>query len=962
VTVKSDITADTTWYNTNVYYMDGYIHVLSPAVLTIEPGTIVKGLSSGSITTSESASTLFVTRGAKLMAVGTPTRPIIFTTEYDDTTVPDDMGVYERGLWGGIVIMGRTVLNTSVSTEGNAASPKYDVFEGLPDTAIGGQNVYRFGGADDDDNSGVIRYVSIRHGGFQFMQNKELNGLSLCAVGRGTTIDHVECYAIADDGFEFFGGTVNTKYLVSAFNDDDAFDIDQGYRGKNQFWFAIQEDGKRDNGGEWNGEPNGLAVSNSPLATFEIYNMTLVGAGANGNTNVNHGLTIREYASPRVYNSILTGFNPASGSVGVRISDTRSGAMLSAGLIDFRENIVHGWTSAYNSTAEILFTETTRSNTTVDPMLVSISRSTNSALDPRLKAGSPALTSSRTAPSDGFYEPVAFKGAFDETTLWLRHWTALESMGFLPTEFPLSEPTRSVTVKDDITADTTWYNTNVYYMDGYIHVLSPAVLTIQPGTIIKGLSSGSITTSESASTLFVTRGAKLMAVGTPTRPIIFTSEYDDTTVPDDMGVYERGLWGGIVIMGRTVLNTAVSTEGNAASPKYDVFEGLPDTAIGGQNVYRFGGTDDDDNSGVIQYVSIRHGGFQFMQNKELNGLSLCAVGRGTTIDHVECYAIADDGFEFFGGTVNTKYLVSAFNDDDAFDIDQGYRGKNQFWFAIQEDGKRDNGGEWNGEPNGLAVSNSPLATFEIYNMTLVGAGANGNTNVNHGLTIREYASPRVYNSILTGFNPASGSVGVRISDTRSGGMLSAGLMDFRENIVHGWSSAYNSTAAPLFTETTRSNTTVDPMLVSISRTTNHALDPRLMAGSPASVTSRLPADAFYTKKEFKGAFNRELWLRSWTALESMGFLVDTATEIVVDPVTSTVVGPDAPTLMITRAGNVLTVSFETQTGHTYQLQKAVSLLQPAWSNEGNATAGTGGRFSLSIPSGEGTAFFRLQVQ
>ena len=176
----------------------------------------------------------------------------------------------------------------------------------MPDIQISGQFVHRYGGNNDDDNSGVLRYVSIRHAGFKVTADKELNGLTLACVGRGTTIDHVEMYAAADDGVEFFGGTVNTKYLVSAFNDDDAFDIDQGYRGKNQFWFAIQEPGTKDNGGEWNGEPNELVVSNTPLANFEIYNATWIGAGTG--TTLNRGLLVRDYAAPMLHNSILTEF------------------------------------------------------------------------------------------------------------------------------------------------------------------------------------------------------------------------------------------------------------------------------------------------------------------------------------------------------------------------------------------------------------------------------------------------------------------------------------------------------------------------------------------------------------------------------------------------------------------------------------------------------------------------------
>jgi hypothetical protein len=105
---------------------------------------------------------------------------------------------FQRGLWGGLVVLGRATINSAESTVGNAATPKYDVYEGLDDTVINGQNIHRYGGNDDDDNSGIIRFVSTRHGGTQILPNKELNGLSLGGVGRGTTVEFVEAYAIAD--------------------------------------------------------------------------------------------------------------------------------------------------------------------------------------------------------------------------------------------------------------------------------------------------------------------------------------------------------------------------------------------------------------------------------------------------------------------------------------------------------------------------------------------------------------------------------------------------------------------------------------------------------------------------------------------------------------------------------------------------------------------------------------------
>jgi hypothetical protein len=329
--------------------------------------------------------------------------------------------------------MGKSVLNTPSDIGGAAASPKYDVFEGLPATTqINGQFVNRFGGNDDNDSSGVMRYVSIRHGGVVFLPNKELNGLSLCAVGRGTVVENIESYAVADDGFEFFGGTVNTKYLVSAFNDDDCFDVDQGYRGKNQFWFAIQEPGRKDNGGEWNGEPNGIAASNAPLATFEVYNATWIGAGTN--TSGNAGLTIREYAAPHLYNSILTEF----GGNAARITDPRSGSFLTNGTLDIRDNIF--WNFATNGVAvaldgggaALLFSDASRSNVAVNPQLRGISRTNDGRLDPRPLPGSPALSSTRPTPSNGFYTPASFKGAFGDVN-WASDWTCLGELSIVTT-------------------------------------------------------------------------------------------------------------------------------------------------------------------------------------------------------------------------------------------------------------------------------------------------------------------------------------------------------------------------------------------------------------------------------------------------------------------------------------------------------------------------------------------------
>jgi hypothetical protein len=384
------------------------VFVRSNAVLNIEAGTVIKGHNLGTFSTNVSA--LVVCRGGKIFAEGTPQNPIIFTAESDDTTLPDDLGIYQRGLWGGVVILGRTTINGALDVAGNAATPKYEVYEGLPDLIVDGEALLRFGGTDDNDNSGVMRYVSLRHGGALLATDKEINGLSLGAVGRGTTIEYVEAYAFADDGFEFFGGTVNTKYLVSAFNDDDTFDTDMGYRGTGQFWFGIQAPDKRNYGFELNNQINEIATTNllTPQADFKIYNATLIGAGTSS-TNVNGGrdatFILRPYAGPKVYNSIFTDFNERAIELDVR-NGVNGAVSVTNGYAQFQNNLWWGFVTGSGSgnvnnsitnlsrdtVASVYWTDASKTNLIVDPQLTSISRTNvGTTLDPRPKTGSPAF-------------------------------------------------------------------------------------------------------------------------------------------------------------------------------------------------------------------------------------------------------------------------------------------------------------------------------------------------------------------------------------------------------------------------------------------------------------------------------------------------------------------------------------------------------------------------------------------
>jgi hypothetical protein len=227
--VTENITKNTTWYSDTVYQLAGRITVTEGSTLTIEPGTIVKGEAG----TGANATALLIARGGKIIAEGTPQLPIIFTSVADEIT-PElvEQGQFQspnldptiNGLWGGVIVLG----NSKISPKPGASGELLEVqIEGIPTSDVNGL----YGGNDDTDNSGVLKYVSIRHGGTNIGSGNEINGLTLGGVGSGTVIEHIEVVANQDDGVEWFGGTVNAKNVVVWNAGDDGLDTDQSWGG-----------------------------------------------------------------------------------------------------------------------------------------------------------------------------------------------------------------------------------------------------------------------------------------------------------------------------------------------------------------------------------------------------------------------------------------------------------------------------------------------------------------------------------------------------------------------------------------------------------------------------------------------------------------------------------------------------------------------------------------------------------
>lgn len=354
----------------------------------------------------------------------------------------------------------------------------------------------------------------------------------------------------------------------------------------------------------------------------------------------------------------------------------------------------------------------------------------NTVANPSFAAGTITPTANLGALSAypaTFFTNVTYKGAINPSgAVWYAGWSFYDRLlaGATSDVLP-SRPTKVITDASMASASDTirWTNDTTYILSGFVFVEDGEVLDIEEGTIVQGRAG----TGASASALIVARGGKILAEGTANEPIIFTYEGDAGHSAADL----RGQWGGLLLLGKATLNS---------SPGQTAIEGIPTTETRGL----YGGSVDTDNSGVLRYVSIRHGGTNIGADNEINGLTLAGVGSGTTIEYVEIVGNNDDGIEWFGGTVNAKYIISAYNADDAFDYDEGYRGKNQFVVAHQDATTADRGGEHDGGTNPETAT--PYATPVFYNATFVGNPAS------RTLTFRDNAGGEYHNSIFINFN------------------------------------------------------------------------------------------------------------------------------------------------------------------------------------------------------------------
>ncbi|MEZ0486627.1 IPT/TIG domain-containing protein [Fibrella aquatica] len=433
----------------------------------------------------------------------------------------------------------------------------------------------------------------------------------------------------------------------------------------------------------------------------------------------------------------------------------------------------------------------------------------------------------------------------------------------------------------NITASETWSASNVYLIRGLTYVKSGAVVTIEPGTIIKG---GDATldpaNQQKGGTLIVEAGARLEAKGTATNPIVFTSN-------KPAGQRNYGDWGGIVLIGKSPHNRAANTG----------FEGGISGQLGSFN-------EPADNSGTLQYVRIEFPGIALTANNEINGLTMYGVGSGTTIDHVQVSYCGDDSFEWFGGTVNAKYLIAHRGFDDDWDADWGYSGKVQYGVALRDPNVADqsfsNGFESDNfsgtgqaaapaTNNGLPLTSAVFANMSNFAFSGTPSAANtagGSGAYQSGMHIRRNTNISIFNTLLFGYPE-----GLRLDNGNAGGTgtranMTAGTLQLRGIVLAntgtasttavrgdnlGTTGITNAEAQTFFNTTAFANTVIPSTAVAtlLLNANNFSLTaPNFLpgTGSPlltGAIWDGKGADSFFDKVTFRGAFGTTNWTQGW---------------------------------------------------------------------------------------------------
>lgn len=471
-----ELTLGGNWTCDKTYILDQKIYIPSGQVLVIQPGTVIKG---NAVVTPSLATALIIERGGKIIAAGDRDCPIVFTAAADpmNNTYP----ISNKGIWAGLVILGKATNNLKLTPNGPytpggagllAVADGLGVIEGfatsIPQdrygvntsaTSVPGELSSQ--SFDDNDNSGILRYVSIRHAGAILAVGAEINGLTLGSVGRGTSIEHIEIVSCADDNIEFFGGTVNVKYVSALFGNDDMFDWDCGWTGNAQFLFGMKGDltFSQDNDNGFEADSDDQKSNQLPKSHPVVYNATFMG---NAKTTLNSdnssiaAINAKEITEGEIYNSVFANFK--NGFNMVKSLGTRAGG----------SEAYHNWAVTGGNGTQSLKVKCNTFVGCTNPLTVGSSPSNtvstdgtqflttdlntviagntlpgfdyNFAVNPATNVFSakndptpnPALSVSGcpVAPVNGFFVPAPYRGAFASTgENWLSDWSYSAVLG-----------------------------------------------------------------------------------------------------------------------------------------------------------------------------------------------------------------------------------------------------------------------------------------------------------------------------------------------------------------------------------------------------------------------------------------------------------------------------------------------------------------------------------------------------
>ncbi|KKN48641.1 hypothetical protein LCGC14_0650930 [marine sediment metagenome] len=577
--------------NNEEYLLTSPLIMQAGTTLSIAPGTTIKS----------SAGTdgyIAILQDAEIQAVGTPSQPIIMTSNDASPSA---------GNWGGLVLLGNATINSGATATSEVGN-------------------YTYGGTDDADSSGNIQYLRIEYTGAAINSESEFNGISFYGVGSTTTVDFVEVFEGADDGVEFFGGTVEASHVILRNAQDDSLDWTEGWRGGITDLYietsadsdkVIEADGNEDNN------------EATPLSSPTITNFTAVGLGADQGAEA---IRLRRGTEATIVNLVLDGY-----AIGFNVDDPTT--------ID---HILNGATTV----TDVTFIDIT----------------TRLESDPS--------TSATEATEGNLFSGIS-NGTGTDVTSWSNGWSTLSD--------PIAS-SAELTELGDGSADITLNAGTTYTLSGALVMQSGTTLTIPAGTEIRTAAGGTDVY------IAILQGAKIDAQGTADNPIVITSNANSPAAGD---------WGGLVILGNATINsgsTATSEIGNLT----------------------YGGTDDADNSGILSYMLLEYTGAAINSESEFNGISFYAVGSGTTVSFIQINEGADDGVEFFGGTVSGTNIVVTNAQDDSVDWTEGWRGSLTDVYVktsadsdkvIEADGNEDNNAA------------TPLSSPTLTNFTAVGIGA-----------------------------------------------------------------------------------------------------------------------------------------------------------------------------------------------------------------------------------------------